>query len=98
MAAYCSAAKDASFDGLTTTSTSVLARNPGRQYLHIQNISAVSVWINFGAAAAASTQGSLLLVSGASLIFGEGDGAFVPSDEVFAKSDSATADLTIKHA
>lgn len=94
MGTYTSAKRDASVTGLTTTSTVLLPADSGRQSVLIQNVGSVAAWINLGAAATAGA-GSFKLAVGASLAFGEGEGAWVPSDEIRGKSDSSTADLTI---
>jgi len=94
MSTFTSKKRDASVATLTTASTSVLPANPGRQFVLIQNVGAQTAWINATSAAAASA-GSFKLTAGASITFGEGHGAFIPSDEIFAKSDSSTTDLTI---
>lgn len=94
MATYTSAKRDASVAGLTTGSTLILPADTGRQSVVIQNVGAQTAWINFGAPATAAA-GSFKLIAGASLVFGEGDGAWVPSDLICARSDSATTDLTV---
>lgn len=75
----------------TTSSAAVLAANPQRRALLIQNISSVNVGISTGTAAI-GTAGTLTLAAGASLAF---DGPTCPQDAFNAISASGTAPLTI---
>jgi hypothetical protein len=85
---------DRSIAGLTTTSTSVMAENKGRQYLLLVNVHAtVDIWVDLqGGTAAPNTAGSIRLAANGG--FYEMVGPFVSTDPITARSASATADLT----
>ena len=63
------------------TSQQVFARNVGRQYLLIQNISDETMWVNFGIAAV-QDQPSIRIVSGAALEFSSAGTGVVPTATV----------------
>ena len=92
MAAISTAITDRSDADITNvSSTEVAAQNLGRQYLLIQNVSDVVLYVRFGAAASATladAAGSFQLAVGASLIF-EGE-SFVPSSSVNIIAASGT--------
>ena len=77
------------------TSTQVMAANSGRDYLFFMNISdTAEVWINFGAAAAADTTGSIYVGPKGSY---EKEGV-VSQQTLNMVSDTATSKYTAKEA
>lgn len=50
------------------TSQTVFAANPGRRYLEIQNVSDETMYINFGAAASASSASFMIAANGGAYI------------------------------
>lgn len=73
---------------LSTSSALVLAANPDRKYLVIQNTSAISVYVKFGSAHS-GTEGVLITAGG------NYEPNEVPTDSVYAKSASGTPTLNI---
>lgn len=87
---------DYSISNLAASSVQILQANSGRRYLIIQNISAVSVWINFGAAATAGAGSLELLPNGIGIYEQEGNDVFTGA--VFAISSGSGNSLTVKDA
>lgn len=86
---------DKSVASRDTTSAQILAKNTGRNYLMIQNVSAtVDAWVNLtGGTAAPNTAGSIRLAANGGYV--EFVGPFVPSNAITARSASSTVPLTI---
>lgn len=83
-------------DGTPATSKQVAPANPGRQYFFYQNISdTAETWINFGAAAAADTVGSIYVGPKGTY---ESSGNIVSQQAVNMVSDTASSKFTAKEA
>ena len=80
--------------GTVSTSTQIMAANPARKYLLIQNTSSNTIWINFTTAAVAN-QPSIELLSGGSIVQETG---FVSSEAVNVLSTVASQAYTAKQA
>lgn len=61
------------------SSQQVMAANPNRQFLLIQNVSTDNLWVRFGASAAVQTQPSIKLLPNSDLTF---NGSWVPTQAV----------------
>ena len=81
-----------------TTSTQILASNPARKFLLVQNpSSSAAVFIGLGAEATMGAGSIELQPNGSTLVFGS-TGGFVPTDAVFAIASSPGVSLTVKVA
>lgn len=78
-----------------TSSSSILAANPSRKYLLIQNVSINKLYINFGAAATTGAGSVFLAASGGSLLM---ENQFICTQQIFGISDKANTGVTIKYA
>jgi hypothetical protein len=77
-----------------TSSASLLAANPSRKYLLIQNVGTGNLWINFGTTATAS-QPSIKLTANSSFTM---EANYISTDQIFGISDKAGNAYVIKHA
>ncbi len=77
----------------TTTSASVMAANPNRKFLMIQNLSGAKLYINFGVTATQSSGSVLLAANGGSFTM---EGNFVSTDQIFAVASANNTLFTAK--
>lgn len=71
----------------SAAAVTLIARNPQRHFLFIQNTGSVDIWINYTGTAAASGSGSFKLPAGASVTH---EGSTVPRNAVSIKAGSGT--------
>lgn len=74
----------------SSTSTAVAAQNKGRQYLFIQNLSAIVMHVRLGAAAVAGAAGNIYLAANGGSVIWEGN-EFVPTNSVNVISASGSS-------
>lgn len=77
---------------LTTASKQILAFNPDRRFLSFQNLGTVNVWVQFSRDAA--FEECLRIPPGGFVAYD----LIVPTNEVFARSETGTSKLVVTEA